>query len=67
LLDDHYSGAEPKLDKHQMSELEGYLEEYIFTDAKSVIVYIYKQYKVRYSLSGVPFTFVKRVCGEHED
>ena len=50
-----------------MSELEGYLEEYIFTDAKSVIVYIYKQYKVRYSLSGVPFTFVKRVCGEHED
>ena len=59
LLDNHYSGTEPKLDKHQMSELEGYLEEYIFTDAKSVIVYIYKQYKVRYSLSGVPFTFVK--------
>ncbi len=27
LLDDNYSGAEPKLDEHQMSELEGYLEE----------------------------------------
>jgi transposase len=53
LLDDHYSGAKSKLDKHQMSELEGYLEEHIFTDAKSVIAYIYKQYKVRYSLSGV--------------
>ena len=53
LMDDHYSGAESKLDKHQMSELESYLEEYIFTDAKSIIVYIYKQYKVRYSLSGV--------------
>jgi len=53
LLDDNYSGAESKLDKHQMSELEGYLEEHIFTDAKSVIAHIYKQYKVRYSLSGV--------------
>jgi transposase len=26
LLDDNYSGAEPKLDEHQMSELESYLE-----------------------------------------
>jgi len=43
LLDGHYSGAESKLDKHQMSELEGYLEEHIFTDAKSVIAYIYKR------------------------
>ena len=25
LLDDNYSGTEPKLDAHQMSELEGYL------------------------------------------
>ncbi len=53
LMEDNYSGAEPKLNKHQMSELEGYLEEHIFIDAKSVIAYIYKQYKVRYSLSGV--------------
>jgi len=53
LMEDNYSGAEPKLDKHQMSELEGHLEEHIFTDAKSVIAHIYKQYKVRYSLSGV--------------
>ena len=34
LLDDSYSGAEPKLDAHQMSELEGYLEEYILPEAK---------------------------------
>ena len=53
LLDDNYSGAESKLDVYQMRELEAYLEEYIFTDAKSVIAYIFKQYKVRYSLSGV--------------
>jgi len=53
LLEDNYSGAESKLDTHQMRELEVYLEEYIFTDAKSVIAYIFKQYKVRYSLSGV--------------
>jgi len=53
LIDDNYSGAEPKLDAYQMSELEGYLEEHIFTDAKSIIAHIYKQYKVRYSLSGV--------------
>jgi len=53
LLDDNYSGAEPKLDEHQMSELEAYLEEHIFLDAKSVIVHIHKQYGVHYSLSGV--------------
>ena len=53
LLDDNYSGAEPKLDEHQMSELESYLEEYILPDAKSVIAHIYQQYGVRYSVSGV--------------
>jgi transposase len=53
LLDDNYPGAEPKLDEHQMSELEAYLEEHIFLDAKSVIAHIHKQYGVRYSLSGV--------------
>jgi len=55
LLDDNYFGAEPKLDERQMSELEGYLEEHILPDAKSVIVYIKKQYKVKYSLSGVTY------------
>ena len=53
LLDDNYSGAEPKLDAHQMSELEDYLEEHILPDAKSVIAHIYQQYGVRYSVSGV--------------
>lgn len=53
LLNDNYHGAEPKLDEFQIKELDTYLEEHIFLDAKSVIAYIYKQYKVRYSLSGV--------------
>lgn len=53
LLDDDYSGADPKLDTYQMSELESYLEEHILPDAKSVIAHIYEQYDVRYSLSGV--------------
>jgi len=53
LLDDNYPGAAPKLDEHQMSELEGYLEEHILPDAKSVIDHIDKHYRVRYSLSGV--------------
>jgi transposase len=53
LIDDNYSGAEPKLDAHQMSELEGYLEEHILPDAKSVIAHIDKQYWVHYSVSGV--------------
>ena len=53
LLDDNYSGAEPKLGEHQMSELEGYLEEHILPDAKSVIAHIDKQYGARYSVSGV--------------
>jgi transposase len=53
LLEDHYSGAEPKLDVHQISELEAYLEEHILPDAKSVIAHIDKQYGVRYSVSGV--------------
>lgn len=53
LLDDNYSGAEPKLDTHQMRELEGYLEEHILPDAKSVIAHINRRYGVRYSVSGV--------------
>lgn len=53
LLDDNNCGAEPKLDEHQMSKLSGYLEEHIFTDAKSAIAHIYQQYNLRYSVSGV--------------
>jgi len=53
LLDDNYPGAETKLNEHHMSELEAYLEEHILPDAKSVIAYIYKQYGVSYSVSGV--------------
>jgi transposase len=53
LLDDNYSGAEPKLSEHQMSELEDYLEEHIMPHAKSVIAHIKKQYRVSYSVSGV--------------
>ena len=53
LLDDNYPGAEPKLDEHQISELEAYLEEYIFLDAKSVVAHIHRQYGIRYSVSGV--------------
>jgi len=53
LLDDNYSGAEPKLDAHQMRELEGFLEDHILPDAKSVIDHIDKQYRVRYAVSGV--------------
>ena len=53
LLNDNYSGAEPKLTDHQMSELERYLEDRLVPDAKSVIAHIDKQYKVRYSTSGV--------------
>lgn len=53
LLDDHYSAAEPKLDRHQIRELESYLEEHILPNAKSVIAHIDKQYGVRYSVSGV--------------
>jgi len=53
LLDDHYSGAEPKLDEHQLNELKGYLEEHLFTEAQSVIAHIARQYGVYYSVSGV--------------
>ena len=53
LLDDNYSGAEPKLDERQIRKLKCYLEENTLPDAKSVIAYIKKQYKVKYSLSGV--------------
>jgi len=53
LLDDNYTGAEPKLDEHQISKLEAYLEEHIFLEAKSVVDHIHRQYGVRYSVSGV--------------
>jgi len=53
LLDDNYCGMEPKLNEHQMHELETYLEEHIFLDAKSVIVHIHTHYHVYYTVSGV--------------
>jgi transposase len=53
LLDDSYFGSEPKLNEHQMSELDRYLENHLLADAKSVIAHIDKQYKVHYSVSGV--------------
>jgi len=53
LLEDDYVGAEPKLTEQQMKTLETYLDDHILPDAKTVIAYIEKQYKVRYSLSGV--------------
>jgi len=53
LLGDNYSGAEPKLNEHQMKELDNYLQEHIFTEAKSVIAHIAKHYGLRYSVSGV--------------
>jgi transposase len=53
LLEDNYSGAEPKLDAHQMSELEDFLEDPILPDAKSMINHIDKQYRVLYSVSGI--------------
>ena len=53
LPDDNYTGAEPKINEHQINELDAYLEENIFLDAKSVVDYIYRQYGVHYSVSGV--------------
>ena len=53
LLEDDYSGAEPKLDAHQMSELDKHLEDHMLPDAKSVIAHICQQYGVHYSVSGV--------------
>ena len=53
LFDDNYTGAEPKLDEQQTSELEAYLEDHLLPDAKAVIVHIHKTYGVCYSLSGV--------------
>ena len=53
LLDDNYSGAEPKLNEYQMSELKDYLRGHILPDAKTVIAHIDKQYGVHYSLGGV--------------
>lgn len=43
LLNDHYSGAEPKLNAHQLRELERYLEDHLLPDAKTVIAHIHQQ------------------------
>ena len=53
LLNDNYSGAEPKLKEHQIKELDQYLQDNLLPDSKSVIAHIKKQYKVEYSLSGI--------------
>jgi len=53
LLEDHYPGAEPKLDERQMRQLDGYLQGHLLPDAKAVMAHIATQYGVRYSLGGV--------------
>jgi len=53
LRDDNYSGAEPKLDEHQMRELDQHLQEHLLPDAQAVIAHIARHYQVRYSVSGV--------------
>ena len=53
LWEDNYRGAEPKLDERQMSELDKHLQEHLLPDAKAVIAHIARQYRVRYSVSGV--------------
>ena len=53
LLEDQYPGAEPKLNEHQLSVLEGHLQDHILPDAKAVIAYIEGRYGVRYTLGGV--------------
>ena len=53
LLEDHYQGATPKLNDHQMQELDRYLQDHLFTDANAVIAYIDKTYHVHYSVGGV--------------
>ena len=53
LLEDNYRGADPKLDEHQMKELDQYLQEHLLPDAKAVIAHIEQCYQVRYSVSGV--------------
>jgi len=53
LLDDSYCGTEPKLDEHQIRELEQHLETHLLPDAKAVVAHIKRQYSVCYSVSGV--------------
>jgi len=53
LLEDHYPGAEPKLQEHQLGTLNEYLQEHILPDAKAVIAHIERQYGVHYTLGGV--------------
>ena len=40
LLDDNYSGAAAKLNEHQMSELEVYLEEHLLPDADVIYIIV---------------------------
>ncbi len=51
LLNDSYSGTEPKLNEHQLRELEHYLEVHLFADAKSVIAHIYNCQRLRITLA----------------
>lgn len=53
LLADHYHGATAKLNAHQMQELDHYLQDHLFGDAKEVAAYIETTYHVHYSVGGV--------------
>lgn len=53
LIADHYQGSVSKLSVIQLSELNAHLEQHTYLTVEAIIAYVYEQYDVSYSVSGM--------------
>jgi transposase len=53
LLQDRYKGKQSKLDDRQLAELSAHLQAELYMTVQEVIVYVKRQYKVSYGISGM--------------
>ena len=53
LIADHYQGSVSKLSVIQLNELNAHLEQYTYLTVEAIIAYVYEQYDVSYSVSGM--------------
>lgn len=49
----NYSGSEPKLDDEQQARLDSYLQGRIVMTVAEVVAYVWKTFRVRYSIAGM--------------
>ena len=53
LLQVHFKGSEPELDKDQLGELDEHLQQTLYQTAKEICGFVKRQFRVRYTPNGI--------------